>query len=181
MFDSIQASLKHKPKIYFNYGTKNSFITNQYAQVQDIKAGVTFNKQFTLAFGYNWLNSNFETTLNDDINAKLKMRYFSPYAEYSFLEHNNIEVTIPVQLGFGWSFYQDDNKLRYKQSFIVTYEPAMTATYRFLKYFGAGAGIGYRLMLIGNNSIHENFNSPIYLLKAKLFFGDIYRDVFKTK
>lgn len=179
MFDSIQASLQHKPSLYFNYGTRNSFITNQYAKVKDIKAGITFNKQFTLALGYSWLNSDFKSKLSNDVDANLKMRYFTPYMEYSFLEHNNIEVTIPVHLGLGWSFYRDVNKNNYNKSFIITYEPAMTATYRLFKYFGIGAGFGYRLMLIGNSSINENFNSPIYLLKAKLFFGDIYRDLFK--
>ena len=181
MFESIGESLKEKPKLYFNYGTRNSFITNQYAKVRDIKAGLTYNKQFTLALGYSWLNSNFESTLKNGEIGKLKMRYVTPYVEYSFLEKKNIEVTIPVHLGVGVSFYQDDNKTQYNKSFILTYEPAMTVTYRFLKYFGVGGGLGYRLMLIGNNSINENFTSPIYLLKAKLFFGDIYHDVFKPK
>lgn len=181
MFESIAESLKEKPKLYFNLGTRNSFITNQYAKVRDIKAGVTYNKQFTLALGYSWLNSDFETTLKNNVNAKLRMRYITPYMEYSFLEKNNIEVTIPVHLGMGMSFYQDENKKQYNKSFILTYEPAMTLTYRFFKYFGIGGGLGYRLMLVGNNSINENFTSPIYLVKFKLFFGDIYNDIFKPK
>lgn len=181
MFESIGESLKEKPKLYFNFSTRNSFITNQYAKVRDIKAGLTYNKQFTLALGYSWLNSNFETTLKDGNNAKLKMRYITPYIEYSFLEKNNIEVTIPVHLGLGVSFYEDEDKKQYNKSFILTYEPAMTLTYRLLKYFGVGGGIGYRIMLIGNNSINENFTSPIYLLKTKLFIGDIYNDIFKPK
>lgn len=181
MFESIEESLTYTPKIYFNYGTRNSFITNQYAKVQDIKAGITYNNQFTLAFGYSWLNSNFESTLKNGVTSKLKMRYVTPYMEYSFLEKDNIEVTIPVHLGFGTSFYQDENKNKYQKSFIITYEPAMTITYRFFKYFGVGAGLGYRLMLVGNNAINENFNSPIYLLKTKIFFGDVYNDVFKNK
>jgi hypothetical protein len=181
MFESIEASLKETPKLYFNIGARNSFITNQYATVRDIKAGLNYNKQFTLAVGYSWLNSDFKATLKNGVDARLKMRYITPYMEYSFLEKNNIEVTIPVHLGLGISFYQDENKKQYNKSFILTYEPAMSITYRFFSYFGVGVGIGYRLVLIGNNSINENFTSPIYLLKAKLFLGDIYQDILKPK
>lgn len=181
MFDSISASLTHKPQVYANYDTRNSFITNQIAKIQSVKLGLTWNKQFTLAIGYNWLNTNFQTTLQDGIQAELKTRFITPFVEYSFLEHKNIEVTIPVHLGFGTSFYQDCNNAIYKRNFIMMYEPSMTATLRFLKYFGVGAGIGYRLMLVGNREIQEEFNSPIYVVKTKIFFSDIYNDIFKKK
>lgn len=179
MFDSINASFKHKPKVYLNYDHRNSFITNQIAKVQSIKIGLTYNQQFTLAIGYNWLNTNFETQLENSVTAKLKMQFITPFTEYSFVEKNNWQVTIPVHLGFGWSFYQDTEDRVYKRNFILLYEPAMTATYRLFNYFGLGAGIGLRVMLIGNKQISENFSSPIYVLKTKIFFSDLYNDIFK--
>lgn len=181
MFDSIRESFKHKPKIYANYDHRNSFITNQIAKIQSVKLGVTYNNQFTLAIGYNWLNTNFETKLANDITAKLKMRFITPFTEYAFVEKNNWQVTIPVHLGFGWSFYKDDQDRIYKRNFVLLYEPSMTATYRFFKYFGIGAGVGYRIMLIGNRQINEQFNSPIYVLKTKIFFSDLYNDIFNKK
>lgn len=179
MFDSISASLKHPPKFYGNYDTRNSFITNEIAKIQSVKIGVTYNKQFTLALGYNWLNTDFESRINNNTPAKLKLRFVTPFVEYAFVEKKNWQVTIPVHLGFGYSFYQDKQDKIYQRNFVVIYEPSMTATYRFLKYFGVGAGVGYRVMLIGNNEINEQFNSPIYVLKTKIFFGDIYKDLFK--
>lgn len=181
MFDSIKASFNHKPKLYANLNTRNSFITNQIAQVRCAKLGLTWNEQFTLAIGYNWLKTNFESTLNNDIQAKLKMHFVSPFVEYSFLEKNNIQVTIPVHLGFGFSFYQDCYDNKYKNNFIVLYEPSMTATYRFLRYFGIGGGIGLRVMLVGNREINEQFSSPTYTISTKVFFGDLYYDIFKKK
>lgn len=181
MFDSIRNSLTYPPKIYINYDHRNSFITNQIAKIQSVKIGVTYHNQFTLAFGYNWLNTNFETNLSNGETAKLKMRFLTPFTEYSFVEKNNWQVTIPVHLGFGWSFYKTHDDRVFKRNFILLYEPSMTATYRFFKYFGIGAGLGYRVMLIGNKQINENFNSPIYVLKTKIFFSDLYNDIFKKK
>ena len=181
MFDSIRESLKHKPTLYATYDGRGSFISNQIAQVKSVKAGVTFKKQFTLALGYNWLSSNFESQLNDGTKSKLQLQYITPYTEYSFLEHNKIEVTIPIHMGFGQSFYEDEMGSSHNKGFICTYEPSMTATYRFLRYFGVGGGLGYRILLIGNRRINEQFNSPTYTFKFKLFFGYIYQDYKKMK
>jgi len=176
MFERIEESFKHKPVLYGNYGTRNSFISNYHAKVQGVLLGATFNKQFTLALGYNWLKTEFESIQFDGVKTKLKLRYISPFMEYSFLEHNNIEVKIPVYLGFGVSLYESEKNKKYNQQFIMLYEPAMTVSYRLFKYFGVSAGLGYRVVLIGNSRVSENFNSPTYNLGAFLFFGDIYRD-----
>jgi len=177
MFDSIRESLKHKPSLYATYDGRGSFINNEIAQVQSVKIGATFNRQFTLALGYNWLNSDFPRTHLDQ-EMKLRMRYGSAFAEYSFLEHHNVEVTIPVILGFGQSFLQNEAKEQYLNGFILTYEPSMTATWRVLKYFGVGGGVGYRLLLIRNSDLNSQFNSPTYLFRFKIFFGDLYKDFF---
>ena len=176
MFEQINESLKHKPSLYGNYGTRNSFISNYKSDVKTIKLGVTFNKQFTLAIGYNWLDTKFESKINK-IDTELRLRYISPFMEYSFLEKNDIEVTIPVYLGFGTSFYESKTKQKLNQQFIVLYEPSMTVTYRLLRYIGLSAGVGYRLLLVGNKKINQNLNAPTYSLGVNLFFGTIYRDI----
>ena len=176
MFERIKESLKHKPSIYGNYITRNSFISNYKAEVQGVLLGGTFNNQFTLAIGYNWLKTKFESTQKDGIQTNLKLRYISPYMEYSFLEKNNIEVTVPVYLGLGFSSYESNTKQQFNKQFILLYEPSMTVTYRFFRYFGVSAGLGYRLLLLGNKKIHETINSPTYSLGLNLFFGTIYKD-----
>jgi hypothetical protein len=50
-----------------------------------------------------------------------------------------------------------------------------------LKWFGVGAGVGYRLMLLDNPAKKHSFNSPIYTVKLKLFVGEIIRSVFPPK
>lgn len=180
MFDSIRVSLTHRPKLYANFGTRNAFFSNQRTQVRDISLGVTYNKQFTLAIGYNWVVSDFQRIYNTDDTAKFKLRYITPFVEYSFLEKNNIEVTIPIYLGFGNSLYQTgDNKIFEKQ-FVMLYEPGMKVTYRFLRYFGVSAGIGARMILAGNHQLNQPFLTPTYTFGGKLFLADIYKDVKKA-
>jgi hypothetical protein len=41
--------------------------------------------------------------------------------------------------------------------------------------------MGYSLMLIDNPAINENFNTPIYSFRIKVFLGDIYRLIVKKK
>ncbi|MGB1041089.1 MAG: hypothetical protein ACPGVD_09465 [Flavobacteriales bacterium] len=180
MFDSIRVSLKHKPKLYANYGTRNAFFSNQRIQVRDISLGVTFNRQFTLAIGYNWLVSDFQKIYNTEDTAKFKLRYITPFVEYSFLEKNNIEVTIPIYLGFGNSRYQTEDKKIFEKQFVMLYEPGMKVTFRFFRYFGVSGGVGVRMILAGNRQLNQPFLTPTYTVGAKLFLGDIYKDVKKA-
>lgn len=180
MFDSIRVSLTHKPTLYVNYNTRNSFISNQRAQVRGIAIGANFNKQFTIALGYNWLITDFEKigVLGDT--SRLKMRYLTPFLEYSFLEKNNLEVTIPIYLGFGRAFYLDKQSNRNNQNFVMLYEPSMKVTYRFFRYFNVSAGLGIRMILAGNTTLNQNFITPTYTLGAGVFLADIYKDVRKA-
>jgi hypothetical protein len=176
MFDSIRESLTKKPNFYGNYNTRNSFIASYRAQIKGVSAGVSYNKQFTMALGYNWLDTDFESVINENDTVGLKLRYISPFVEYSFLEKNNFIVSIPIYLGFGQSLYETKDKKQFNKQFVILYEPAMKVTYRFLRYISISAGVGFRVMLVGNRFINENFNSPTYTIGVGLFIGDIYKD-----
>lgn len=176
MFEDIKYSLEQKANFYGNYNTRNSFISNYRAQVKGVSAGVSYNKQFTMALGYNWLDTKFESIFNEIDTVNLKLRYISPFVEYSFLEKNNFIISIPIYLGFGQSLYETENKKQFNKQFVILYEPAMKATYRFLKYISISAGVGFRVVLVGNSKLLENFNSPTYTLGVGLFIGDIYKD-----
>jgi hypothetical protein len=54
----------------------------------------------------------------------------------------------------------------------------MTIQYRFLKYFGANAGWGYRLLLV-RTGLDERLSAPTYVLGLKVFFGDLWKDLNK--
>ena len=180
MFDSIRVSLTHKPTFYGNLTTRNSFISNSRAQVRGFALGINFNKQFTLALGYNWLISDFEEITETLDTNRLKLRYVSPFVEYSFLEKNNIQVSIPIYLGFGQASLENSLGKKANSSFVMLYEPSMKVTYRFFKYFNVSAGLGIRMILAGNNTLNQNFISPTYTIGAGIFIADIYKDVQKA-
>jgi hypothetical protein len=56
------------------------------------------------------------------------------------------------------------------------YEPAMTVQYRFLRYFGVSAGLGYRLVFKNNEILKQQMSAPVYLVGLKIFFDDLWKD-----
>jgi hypothetical protein len=81
-------------------------------------------------------------------------------------------------LGVGNSFlqYEGAEGLRViSKSRVVLYEPAMAFEYKILKVLGVGVGFGYRIMLKNNRSIEQQFTSPVYALRVRLIFDELYR------
>jgi hypothetical protein len=108
--------------------------------------------------------------------AELKFGYGLAFFEYAFHQSKHWNLEIPVQLGFGRISYQVDENIT-AQKWAPIWEPAMTFEYVFLKYFGVGFGAGYRVIFKSKTPIAEQFTSPIYIFKFKVYLGDIYKDV----
>jgi len=183
--DSISSSLKHKPTLYFNYGTQYGFVSNEISKIFFIKAGLDYNKTTKFGIGFNWLRPRPERVLQlaEGIKyGRLNMYYFSLFTEYTFYKTYHWEASIPAQIGIGWANYSYEENGSYQRLTsrpLVLYEPVMTLQYRFLKYFAAGGGIGYRLVLFKNRLSDEQFTSPVFVIKTKLYFGDLWKDVKK--
>lgn len=183
--DSIRQAFTEKPKLDVRFGARNSFITTKHAKIFGVKVGLNYNNTVKIGVGYNWLlsdiervNKVFNNETEEEIISKLKFNYVSPYIEYVFLQHKKWETSIPVSIGFGAVNYKSTNvAFTTTKKFVLLYEPYMMAQYKFTRYTGVGFGVGYRLLVLGNSAMNENFNSPIYVLKFKVFFSDIYRDI----
>src|SRR5690606_38875424 len=93
------------------------------------------------------------------------------------------EHTIPIQVGFGnaWYEHREYNGISVRENYkpVILYEPAMTTQYKLVPWFGVGVGIGYRVLLLNNRNLNENLNSPVYVFRLKVFFGEIYRSLTK--
>ncbi|MFZ5551852.1 MAG: hypothetical protein ACOZCO_01955 [Bacteroidota bacterium] len=181
--DSITASLQHKPTIYFNYGSQFGFIRNEFAKTFFIKAGLDYNKTTKFGLGFNWLRPRPERILDLPEGKKygrLEMNYFSLFAEYTFFKTYRWEASIPAQVGVGWANYSyEENSIRktLRRHPLVLYEPMMTIQYRFFRYFAAGCGLGYRLVILKSQMSDEQFTSPVFVVKTKFYFGDMWRDI----
>lgn len=178
----LRNAISKKPTFEFKIDSRNSFISRTNARVVGFKVGIQYDHKLSFGLGYNQLWSNIERTSligGNFQNTNLKFHHFSPYTEYVFYRDDHWELSIPVQFGLGstYQMIQGDENKKYNRKFVLSYEPAITFQYRFLKYCGAGLGIGYRLMLIDNPSIDEQFTSPVYLIKFRVYFEDLVNDL----
>jgi len=179
----IREALQTKPKFEFRLDSRTSFINQTGVRVFGLKVGFQFDEKLSFGLGYNFLLSSIRNdieTQTGKASAKLKFRYLSPYVEYVFYRDEKWELSIPVQFGFGQSFYHIERNaedVKLNNQFVLSYEPAITFQYRFLSYFGAGMGVGYRLMLVPNSEIDEQLTSPVYLFKFKIYFQDLWKDL----
>lgn len=179
--DSLVASFKHSPRIDIRQDSRNSFLIKNFVSISGIKVGLNFNRRVKFGIGYDWVApSIFKWHSPTQQALVLKMRYYSPYFEYQYYKSKHWEYSIPLQLGTGLFFYKnylkDGTPYKTQKYYFLTYEPHLIVTYKFLKYFGLGFGLGYRLVLIGPG-LGKEMNSPMYVIKTKIYFEDIYRDL----
>jgi hypothetical protein len=181
--DSLYHVLKQKPVPSFKIDTRNSFITGTGAKVYGIKAGLSYRKSLTIGIGYNFIGTELkeEMVVGQSVRTgDIKMRYVAPFLEYSFYKKGNWEAMVPVQLGFGKSFVQyqtDAGKQKIKMDNVILYEPGMAIEYKILNLIGVGGGVGYRIMLRNNKEIEQQFTSPVYVIRIRLIFDEIYKKV----
>ena len=181
--EELKNALKTKPSFEFKFDSRHSFINQRGVKTVGLKIGIQFAEKLSFGIGYNQLWSPLSTTiLEDELETKVQLGFynFSSYLEYVFFKNHKWELSIPVQIGLGSSYYSlnsngDSDKLR--KEFVMSYEPAITFQYWVFKYFGAGFGIGYRFMVIPNNQLKEKFTSPVYIFKTRIYFQDILRDL----
>ena len=178
LFDSIRTSLDYKPKFLVKFDTRNSFISNQYAKIHGIKVGLSFNKTTNIGLGYHWMPKRSIEPNPQNLNKiDLKFGYAIAFFEYNFYKSKRWSAEIPVQIGLGKAQYTDvDFGVTKASSWIIIYEPAMTIEYKFLRYFGLGGGVGFRLAIKTDQQIKESFSAPEYILRVKIYFGDIYKE-----
>lgn len=192
LMDSIKLALKSKPKISFRFDNRHSFVSTYKSKINAIKIGAEYAYVFRMGLGYNQLISTIERqeVLRNDgipfdtVTSNLKLWFLTAYTEYVFFRTKRWEFSVPLQLGAGYSKFNyvfNDEKVTNRRHFIANYEAGITGHYKLLPGLGVGAGIGYQLMLIDNPAINENFNTPIYSFKIKLFLGELYRLAFKKK
>jgi hypothetical protein len=190
LFEEIGASFKEPSKPMITFGSRNAFVTTRAAKMRHVIVGLNYQDKTKIGLSFNWQAKGFQLPLESrrlehsiDSTKELRSFYLSAWMEYVFYKKEGFTATIPVQLGAGSVFYRykdrDEEWQRYGQTFAVFYEPTMTASYRFWKYFELGAGIGYRLVIKSNANIGERLSSPVYLYGLKIYFADIYKEHLK--
>lgn len=181
--DDFIKSFKSKPQIDLKFDSRFSFIRGTDLRTSGFKLGVSFNRKFKIGLGYNQLIIPTKSSIIDHdkkFDAELKYIYFSPYFEYVYYTSKRWEFNLSAQIGIGRGHYQYFNgdlqqTIRTKYSTILSYEPAMLIDYKIIRWFGIGTGVGYRLIFYKNSDIDEHLSSPVYIVKLKIYLGEIVR------
>ena len=189
LVEDIKKSFSVKPKLLLSLGSRDAIVSNTYAKMRHVLVGANYNNVSKVGLTFNWQAKGVYSDywLDDDtkLQKQLKIFYIAPYFNYTFYQTEKFEASIPVQIGFGPSYYQyklcNGEKVNMNKGFNVLYEPAMTATYKPIKYIGLGGGIGYRVPLIKNKKIEEKLLAPYLMWWVKIYFGTFYKDKIKDK
>lgn len=192
--DTPLISFKNHPRIFLTIDRTSSFVSGKGASTNEIRTGVEFNKKIRFGIGYAALVSDVitdkvvvtEVTAKDSVvSAQLSLSYMTLSAEYTFYESKRWQITTPVTIGFGSSYFsyfeEIKNKYLTKQidkGGVVLISSSGIATYRIFRWVGLSAGLGFRHSLVNNKKVEEKFNSPIYLFRIRIFMGEIYKTVF---
>ncbi len=188
--DTVKASFRSRPKFLFQLDTYNSFVSSESANTSGLRAGLDFNRRVRLSLGYYNLTSEIikrkavtDSDFGDTVNARLDMNYFPAGFEYVFYNTFPWEVSVPFNIGPGKSYFwyyrnNDGEQGRVDEKTVALAILGVGAQYKIVKWFGVGAGLGYRVMLIDNSNINENFNSVIYSLNLRIFLDEIVKTVF---
>lgn len=181
--DSIQASIDRKGSFSFSFNSRNSSITNHNAYIFGYLIGVRFDRKIGIGGGYNSLSTPVTDSVSIEgtrLQRKLSFFFFSYYVEYLFRLTKHWEIDVFLMSGVGNSHYtySTDPSIRHMQRMVIPFEPSACIEYDFNKFVGLYVQVGYRLMLLNNNEIHEKFNSPTYSFGIAIYPLEIFAALF---
>lgn len=192
--DTSFFSFRAKPKFFLTYDRTSSFVGGKAATTSEFKIGLEFRKKLRLGIGIGELVSDVvaekiivaEQSGNDSmVNAKLSLTYFSFNSEYVFYDSKRWQIAMPVGIGIGSSYFSYYDKVngdyktkRIDEGDVMLLSASGLATYRILRWVGVSGGFGFRFAVVSNSKITESFNSPVYVIKLRIFLGEIYKTVF---
>ncbi len=182
--DIYKKSFHTKPKLDVKFDNRFSFIRDNDVKTVGLKVGLSFRRKYKLGLGINQMLLPVEKTVLEGDTAlpvNLEYFYFSPYIEYVFFNSKRWEFSLSAQFGFGGASYQYTNsegsKVKLVQSTVLSYEPATLIDYKIIRWFGIGTGVGYRFIYFKSPGVDENFSSPEYVIKLKVYLGEIFRTI----
>lgn len=188
---SLSDSLSHvfREKVFpsAKLDSRNSLVSGRSARINGVKVGVSFGKKMGLGLGYNWMEkgiTQYVKVNGEEKKTEVRLGYIASYVEYSFYKKGSWEAVVPVQLGFGKSHLHYNSpwgKQKLHSGNVMLYEPGMNVEYKILNLIGVGAGVGYRIMLMNNRGIDQRFTSPVYVLRFRVIFDELYRQAKKWK
>ncbi len=181
--DSLKYFLnKEKPKFFFQFNNRGSFVQNRTAGVTAVLFGLSYSKRVKTGITGGLVTSKvYNDVVSKDgslTKGLLQMWFAGVHFEYTYYKTAKLEISLPVSLNAGLSNYKYyyAGKTYYTDNmFGVTYEASTTVIYKPLFFVGIGGGLGYRLSYFPDKYLVRSFTSVIYNLEFKVYFGEIIK------
>lgn len=182
-----------KTTFVFSFDARRSVIRNQKAKIGGIKIGLDFKNKIRAGLGFYGWTGPFEDTIiinegapdQDTVLAGIAFNYVSPYLEYIIYQNKKVELSMPIQFGFGdvsvqYKYKNGNTETPIKKS-VGVFVISLTGYYKFFTWLGIGGGVGYRNILTKEKIIKKTFNAPVYIVKIRIFFGPIFKKAKETQ
>ncbi len=183
--DSIPDILKSRPSVNVRLETRNSFIANNRAKISGIRLGLNFKNKLRMGLGYSWLSSDVtekkaiidvygNTQIVDNY---LEFGYAAYYVDFVFHKTKRWQLSVPLQLGTGLSWFEYRNGvhlIKSKKYLLLLYEPGVSVQFKIFPWLGLGTDIAYRFTLKNSRYVGEKLNSPTYGFNLMIWFDQLY-------
>lgn len=172
-------------RLTFQFDQRYSLVNSQLVGINGLKLGLEWRGRYRVGAGLYLLSPGIRAVTVDPAlagsNAELRFRYVAVYGEYVLLGNPRWEISTPVQIGYGKYSHEsrsaEGKSLRSLRDRIWLLEPTVGGHYRVFRWFGLGAGVGWREAFSVKPQYGNQLDGPIFYGRVKLFLGDLYKVV----
>lgn len=172
-------------RVTFQFDQRYSLVDAQLVGINGLKLGLEWRGRYRAGAGVYLLSPGIRAVSVDPVldgaNAELRFRYVAVYGEYVLLGNPRWEISAPVQVGYGKYYHEarsaEGQPLRSIRDRVWLLEPTIGGHYRVFRWFGLGAGVGWREAFSVKPQYGNQLDGPIFYGRVKFFLGDLYKVV----
>jgi hypothetical protein len=166
-----------KWKFAFQLDNRFSSIRDRNVTVFGLKVGLQYKKLTRIGIGSSFIVNPvyidyFNKKLKTEETNKISFWYFSVFNDWILFKNKKWECFATEQIGFGRpNFTKEINNDIVSDINVNLYvnEISGQVNYKFTKWIGLGAGVGYRNLLNKKSALNTTFDAPIYIAKIIIY------------
>lgn len=183
--------LGKKWKFLIGFDANRSFFAGRNVKINGLRIGAKYKDVHRFGLGISGIARSVifkdisvnEEDATDTSWVKFDAGYASLFYEYAFYRTKRWELIVPSYLGAGnvTAAYSDTAGLY--QPFgnlpFAAFGTGLGVQFKIFRWFGVKTGVGYRFVYNAEEEIKEAFRGPYYKYGISIFFGELYKMVFK--